>query len=805
MPCPPSDDDRLPGIILPSESDSDVNLHVTPLMVAAYHGDVQKVSTLLQNDSQSIFVRNMYDQSSLGYAIDVGHIKVIDLLVAYGVDIDDVDSSGGSILHRCVLHGSRSKVETCLNIGVNMDITNSNGDTPLITAAKNGLEDIVQLLITSGCDISIQNREGLDALEQSFCSNHTAVQSILSDKREMDKSHSWQTEMLQACADGNEHQVKQFIQIFGTKAINFRHKMFQCQTPLLVACRFGNFRCCEILRENGAYVDTPDDFFDTALIESAMHNNLEAVRWLSGQGARINQRNVRGKTALHYAVIEGNFAIVKHLVENGALLHHRMFEGYSALHIAAEQERLDILEYLLQQGAVTDVRTVNGATPLLYAVSQENIDIVRCLVQYGASVNSQDYFSQSPLSVAVSHKALHLVRYLIENGADGNITTRHGVPLIESALMQGFSDIVSVLRNGSSSTSERHSVLHLKLDSVTAQEELFKMCKTGQGSYEQIDELLKIGANVNAVDSFGRTSLIVATQNNCQQCVQWLLKANAKIFMKDQKSFTALEYAIINGNINIVQSLLQQVRCKDKRSENVQNELQRALSLCITEKSNTSVENMKMLLEHESYIASKRDSTFQILEKSITAENVDIVELLFHYHLQCDSFEPGIITNACQSQNEEILQHLFSFVYKSKHQSAYVKCAIRFCLANQFEEALHIFATEPIYTEDIFWSNANHLWFSSDNAVLRTITDIAFRQKFNMNSQSKVSCTFFMVAAAKGIDDIVEYLLMNKVSSVDMIGYKEDAFKMAMDGGHYKTASLLSEEPLVVTSKYNYY
>ena len=804
MPSPQSDD-GLPGIILPSETDSDVNLQVTPLMVAAYHGDIQKVSSLLQKDSQSIFVRNMYGQSPLSYAIDQGQIKVIDLLLAHGVDIDDVDSSGGSILHRCVHHGSISKVETCLNIGVNIDTIDKNGDTPLIIAAKNGLEDVVQLLITNGCDTSIKNREGLDALEQSFFYNHTGVQSLLSDEREMDKSYSWQTEMLQACKEGNEYQVQYFIQRFGTKIINFRHKMYRCKTPMIVACHCRSLRCCEILRQNGAYVDTPDDNLDTPLIHSAMHNNMEAVRWFIVQGARINRRNIKGRTALHYAVVKGNLAIVKHLVENGALLHHQIFEGDRVLHIAAQNNKLDILEYLLQQGAVADVRTANGVTPLLHAVVQKHIDIVRCLVKYGASVNGQDYFLHSPLSVAVCHNALDIARYLIENGADDNGTTQHGTPLTELTPVQGYSDTVSVLRTGNSNTYERHSVLYLELDSAIAQTELFKMCETGQGSEKHIDELLRAGANVNAADNLGRSPLVVATQNNHKECVQWLLQANAKIFIRDKKSFTALRYAVINENVNIVQLLLQKVGSDGKSSENVQNELQGALSLCIREKSSASVENMKMLLEHESYAAPKRDSIPELLEKSIRAENADIVKLLFNYHLQCDSFEPGIVAIACQNPNIEIVQHLSSFVYKSEHQSAYLKCAVKFCLVNELEEAFNIFASEQIITQDIFWNNGNHLWSSSDNVVFRTATEITFRQGLNMNLQSKAGCMFLMVAAAKGMDDIVEYLLMNKVSNFDVNGCEEDAFNMAMDGGHYKTAILLSEEPLVVTSKYNYH
>ena len=795
MASPSTDEKRLPGIILPSENDSDDNLQVTPLMVAAYHGDVGKVSTLLQKDSQGTFVRNIYGQTALSYAVDKGHVKVIDTLLAYGADIDDVDSSGASILHRCVHLGSLSKVETCLTIGVNIDITDKNGDTPLIIAAKNGQEDITQLLIASGCDIYAQNRDGLDALEQSFCCNHTKVQSILADVREMDTSDIWQTEMLQACKDGNEYEVQHFIQIFGTKVLNFRHKLYQCLTPLLVASHYGHLGCCKILRDSGACLNTPDVTLDTPLIESTKYNNLDVVRWLVAQGARINHRNLKGKTALHYAVNERNLAIVKHLGENGALFHHRMFDGHTALHMAASYEHLDMLEYILQQGAVADVRTKNGVTPLLLAVEHKNMDMVKSLVKYGASVNGQDNFCHSPLSVAVTNNALQLVAYLVENGADVNAITSYGISLTEVALSQGNRDIASVLTN----ISARHSVLNLKLDGTTAQTELFQMCDTGQGSYKNIGELLSAGANVNTADNFGRTPLIVATQNNSEQCVQWLLQASANVFTRDKKSFTALGYAVINGNVNIVELLLQKIASEDNSSQDVQNELERALKLCIREGSKVNVENMKMLLEHKSYRGSKRNSTLELLEKSIAAENVDIVELLFNYQLQSDSFEPVIITFACPTSNLEIVQHFSSFVYKSQHQSAYIKCIIRFCLANELGETLRIFAPKPSKIQDVLWSSSNHLLFCSDNVVFKTVTELISTHGLDIDLQSKAGCTFLMVAASKGLDDIVEYLLKKRDIISDVTGSRENAFHMALDTSHYKTATLLSKEALVVT------
>ena len=795
-----TDDDKLPGIILPPGSESDNNFQVTALMIAAYHGDVKTVSSLLQKDD-NVCARNINGHTALCYAIDKGHMKVVDLLLAYEANIDEVDSDGWTILHRCVRHGSVSKVKTCLTAGVNINITNSDGDTPLIIAAKNGLEDVANLLITSGCDMDTRNREGLDALEQSFCSNHTGVHLILSNERDNDVSKLLGTEMLKACEIGNEHMVRHLIGQFGTKIINFRHKNFRNQSPMIVASRSGHLGCCELLRQSGAFIDIPDDMQNTPLTVATMSQNLEIVRWLIEQGAMINRRNLENKTALNVAVIEGNFVIVKHLVENGALLHHRIFEGYSNLHIAAQHQNLDILEYLLQQGTVADVKRVNGVTPLLHAVEHKNIDMVRSLVKHGASVNRQDYFSDSPLSVAVRNNAVHLVTYLIENGADVNLNASQGTSLIHLALSCGYNDIATVLRNVDSNTSRRHSVLYLKVDSASAQTELFNMCKTGQGTNKQVGELLRAGAAANATDDFGRTPLILAAQNNYQHCVKWLLQAGTNIFARDKNSFTALAYAILHENVDIVKLVLQNVGTEDKTTENAQSELERALGLCISVKSTASVEIMKVLLRHMSYTGYKTDSTFKLLEQSIAAENVDIVEELFNYQIQCDSFEPGIATVACPSRNLEILQHFLSFVYKSAHQSAYMKCAVRFCLANQLEEALNIFATKNINTQDSFWSNINHLWFCSDNVVFRTTIKMAVKQGLSTSSQSKTGCTSLMVAASKGMDDIVEYLLKNKLTNFDITGCREHAFHLALDGGHYETATLLSEEPLVVTGK----
>ena len=101
-----------------------------------------------------------------------------------------------------------------------------------------------------------------------------------------------------------------------------------------------------------------------------------------------------------------------------------------------------------------------------------------------------------------------------------------------------------------------------------------------------------------------------------------------------------------------------------------------------------------MLLKHKFFIGYKNDSTFKVFERSITAEHVNIVELLFHYQPQCDSFEPGIVTTADPSPIYKLYStsyHLCVNQQISLHSS---NVLFRFCLANQLEEAFLEFFKE---------------------------------------------------------------------------------------------------------------
>jgi ankyrin repeat protein len=71
-----------------------------------------------------------------------------------------------------------------------------------------------------------------------------------------------------------------------------------------------------------------------------------------------------------------------------------------------------------------------------------------------------------------------------------------------------------------------------------------------------IAHLLKFGAEVDSLDSYGGTPLVAAALNGEVECVQVLLEANAKVDHATNNMNTPLMKAALNGNVACVRVLL---------------------------------------------------------------------------------------------------------------------------------------------------------------------------------------------------------------------------------------------------------
>lgn len=74
-----------------------------------------------------------------------------------------------------------------------------------------------------------------------------------------------------------------------------------------------------------------------------------------------------------------------------------------------------------------------------------------------------------------------------------------------------------------------------------------------------LEELAKHGADVNAVDEFGNTALMIAASDNDLETTKCLVKLGAKTEIQNRKrqGQTALHLAVSKGHVQIVRCLLE--------------------------------------------------------------------------------------------------------------------------------------------------------------------------------------------------------------------------------------------------------
>ena len=787
-------DNRLPGIIIPSDPDTHDSSQVTTLMLAAYHGNIETVLTLLKDNQQCIMSRNIFGQTALHYAIDNGQTNVIDTLVAFEAELNEIDSNGQNILHLCAHCGFLSKVETCLTIGINIDICNRNGDTALIIAAQRGYLSIVKLLVNCGSDISIRNNVGLNASDAAFLNDQEEVQSFLLNSQLVPIDHSVEHMMMYACSIGYVELVRTLVAAYGEAIVNIRHVCFDYFSPLHISCRNGYLAVAQLLKQNKANINSRNHCLDTPLISTSKTKRTDIVEWLITQGARMNNSNCTYTSALHAAVEKGYMPTVKLLAKNGTFLNFHKTNGLTAVHFAVQKQHLDILDYLLNKGALPDVAAEYGVTPLIQAVKTKNIALVECLIKYGACVNMHDHCINTPLMVAVTDNSLDMVKYLITKGASVNITNNNGVSPKDAAYSLGYNNIASYL------TNLIHSYIHTNVtfdkNVPSAQDQLFQMCKTGEGTRNQLDSLIKAGANVNEINIDGRTPLIVATQTCSKLLVRWLLEKNACVFAKDKQTFTAIQYAVINEDTDLVNLLLKNASHESINYKQMQNVLESAINHCIKVNASASVCITNILLDH---CVFGGNCTSMLLKKCIIFGNVAIAQLLFNHQLHFDSFDPTIVTISCMNPDQGMLQCFVKYISDSKYRYFYVKLAVRFCLANQLHHTLFTVIDELFNNEYIFLINNQNFWCGSDSQTFKITMEFVVAEGLDIDAQNSDGWTFLMYAASMGMIEEVEYILL-KGADICMVNKGgKNALDIALDAGHYEVAMLLTDGHLVMS------
>ncbi len=115
----------------------------------------------------------------LMWAANKGHVKVAELLITRGADVNAKTGAGGTPLLEAAFGGNVDIAKLLLDKGVNIDATNNAGMTPLMWAANKGHIKVAELLVARGASLALKSKDGLTPHMWANRNRHLDVAKLL--------------------------------------------------------------------------------------------------------------------------------------------------------------------------------------------------------------------------------------------------------------------------------------------------------------------------------------------------------------------------------------------------------------------------------------------------------------------------------------------------------------------------------------------------------------------------------------------------------------------------------------------------
>jgi ankyrin repeat protein len=266
---------------------------------------------------------------------------------------------------------------------------------------------------------------------------------------------------------------------------------------------------------------------ETPLLHALEYGHLELAEILIANGADVNVVNRNQTSPLEFAAELGNINLMKQIIDRGAsinsqnsnkLLRNVVF-GWEKTQLQKQQ----VIEFMISKGASINSK---NSDELLEAVMQQGDkttpqqkqQAIEFLITKGASLKNS-----SVLNAAIFHNDgkgdLSIINYLIDRGANVNSSDR----------LNGSTPIMAIVREFTNSLRP------------------YGNKKNSPEQYQNIiDRMLAKGADINAQDNYGNTSVyeaIVGNRNNLS-VIEFLLKRGAKVNIADKYQRTPLMTAV---------------------------------------------------------------------------------------------------------------------------------------------------------------------------------------------------------------------------------------------------------------------
>ena len=481
------------------------------------------------------------EASPLYHVAGFGFRAMVDHLISKRPEDLNVRGHYGIPLHASLHNGHVDVALLLLGHCVDMDVRGIDDRTPLHMAADRGLLEVTRILIERDASINARDSSGQTAL------------------------HLTRSAELDAPFDDIYFDVARYLLEHGIDVDAQANT--ERSTPLHLASYWGGFKVAQLLLDHGA---------------------------------DINVRDKDGRTPLHVSVEDLDdvpddwyFKAIEFLLEHGADVVAQDHDNLTPLHVASASQcdGIKVVRLLLEHGANADALDNEYATPLHIALRRGNVKVPRLLLEHGADVHALDDNHPTALHFASEGGNAEAALLLLEHGADVHaLDNNHSTPLHFISQFGGAGAARVLLEHG--------AVVDARDNKDSTPLHVASQCSNA----EVARILLEHGANINARNKEDQTPqpLLLAMWIRRRldiDTIRFFIERGADVDAIDKNHSTLLHRASYNGNVKVVQLLLEHGANINMRNEG-HTPLHRVLAGLDDDCGDYFFDTIQLLLEH---------------------------------------------------------------------------------------------------------------------------------------------------------------------------------------------------------------
>lgn len=501
--------------------------------------------------------------------------KILNRIVASGVDINWQNSDGESFLHLCAKKNLILSMQWLIKNNIDKNLKTKNKETALFYAVNADNKEATRFLIDEGFDTNCVNKYSRTPLQEAVILNSkNVIELLLKKTKKIDNLDIHRRHvMFDAVSNGDIQLISKVLQ---NKELNLNQIDVNGDTILHQKSVIKNDDLAIKLIEAGADPSIEDAQGKNYLFHLARKGISSALvlKKVIEAGYELNCTDKDNRTLLmdslsRYAKLDDDeakksmSALVQELIHLGIDVNAKDKNGENALFIAVKFQDEFHTRFLLEKTDI-DVNEQNNSGETVLSLSiiggVENLELIKVLLEHGSNPEIKDQNQICSLEKLINRTLdeninkeksnyFFVLNAVLDNSrADVNNQNSQGQPFLFDVIFHKDIKTLKLLKQYNLSLdivdTSGNNVIHDMIKRFRENRSFKK-----RDLHQILTFLITLGVDVNATDTCDRTVLHNAIVENWEDIVKLLLDYKADINAIDERGRSLVHCCVWKNDV----------------------------------------------------------------------------------------------------------------------------------------------------------------------------------------------------------------------------------------------------------------